>query len=957
VSPDHGSNSPEQLARKEIDARLEAAGWVVQDYAAMNVVGAPGVAVREFPLASGHGFADYLLFVDGQACGVVEAKPQGHTLTGVEVQAKKYATGLPDVLDAPVRPLPFLYLSTGAVTLLTNLLDPHPRSRHVFWFHRPETLREWLSADPISGWAGSWLSQVADHLPEKERYGARPSSLRGRMQALPPVSIPNLWQNKVEAITNLERSFFENRPRALIQMATGSGKTLLAITSIYRLIKYAGARRVLFLVDRKNLGEQATKEFSGYTTPDDQRKFTELYNVQLLSSNTIGPSSKVVVTTIQRLYSMLKGEEIDPELEEESVFELLGEDEAPVTVGYNATIPIEFFDVIFIDECHRSIYSLWRQVLEYFDAFLVGLTATPAKHTFGFFHKNLVMEYSHERAVADRVNVDFEIYQIRTKITTEGSEIKVEPATMIGKRDRATRVVRWERPDEDIEYAPEELDRKVVAKDQIRTIIQAFKEGLSTEIFPGRTEVPKTIIFAKNDSHAEDIVEIVREEFGRGNEFAQKITYKTTGQKPADLIQDFRNSFYPRIAVTVDMIATGTDIKPVEVVMFMRAVKSRTFFEQMKGRGVRVINDHDLRAVTPDAPSKTHFVIVDCVGISDTELADTQPLERNKGVSFKKLLEHVGAGGTNPEYLSSLASRLARLDKLCGPEERQQVEKLSGGVPVGDMVRDIIRGLDPDRQVAAAREKHALGDDVSPTDDQVGEAQKALLRSAVHPLAANPELRKALPKLKARLEQIIDEVSPDEIISAGFSDAAKERAKSMVQSFERFLDEHKDELDALQFFYSQPYHRRLRYKDIKALADTIKAPPYYWTPEGLWRAYRLLEQDKVKRASGQRLLSDIVSIVRFALHQEGELVPYQEQVERRFQGWMAQQAEAGRDFTEEQVRWLTMIKDHIATTLEITAEDFDYTPFEEEGGLGRAARVLGKDFQGLLRELNEVLVA
>ena len=260
----------------------------------------------------------------------------------------------------------------------------------------------------------------------------------------------------------------------------------------------------------------------------------------------------------------------------------------PVPVEYNPNVPIETFDVIITDECHRSIYNLWRQVLEYFDGFLIGLTATPSKQTFGFFNQNLVMEYNHEQAVADGVNVDFDTYRIRTEITEQGST--VEAGYHVDRRDRQTRKTRWEQLDEDLTYAPNQLDRDVVAVDQIRTVVQTFRDKLFTDIFPGRTDVPKTIIFAKDDSHAEDIVRIVREEFDKGNEFCQKITYKTTGVAPEDLLVSFRNSYHPRIAVTVDMIATGTDIKPVEVVFFMRNVRSRSFFEQMKGRGVRVIS-------------------------------------------------------------------------------------------------------------------------------------------------------------------------------------------------------------------------------------------------------------------------------------------------------------------------------------------------------------------------------
>src|SRR5712691_282452 len=474
---------PEERARLDIDRQLAEAGWAVQDATAANLHAARGVAVREFPLATGHGKADYLLYVDRKAVGAVEAKKAGTTLTSVELQAAKYSEGLPTSLPATIRPLPFVYQATGVETRFTNLLDPDPRSRGVFHFHRPEVFAEWLSAEAL------WL-------PAKHTLDGRPASFRLRLRNLPAVAESGLWPAQLTAIRNLEKSLAEDRPRALIQMATGSGKTFTAISSIYRLIKYGGARRVLFLVDRGNLARQAEKEFQQYVTPDDGRKLTELYNVQRLTSNRIDPVAKVCICTIQRLYSMLKGEELDEGAEETSVGGLEGLYKEPVPVAYNPGIPVETFDVIFVDECHRSIYTLWRQVLEYFDATLVGLTATPAKQTFGFFNRNLVMEYGHEQAVAEGVNVDFEVYRIRTRISEAGSTIEAGPDTVVGLRDRETREVRWEKPDEDITYGAEDLDRGVVSRDQIRTIVRTFKERLFTEIFPGRTEVPKTLVFA-----------------------------------------------------------------------------------------------------------------------------------------------------------------------------------------------------------------------------------------------------------------------------------------------------------------------------------------------------------------------------------------------------------------------------------------------------------------------------
>ena len=418
-----------------------------------------------------------------------------------------------------------------------------------------------------------------------------------------------------------------------------------------------------------------------------------------------------------------------------------------------------------------------------------------------------------------------------------------------------------------------------------------------------------------------------------------------------------RNSYYPRIAVTVDMIATGTDIKPIEVVMFMRTVKSRVLFEQMKGRGVRVIGKDDLKSVTPDAKTKTHFVIVDCVGVTESELADTQPLERKKNVSFKALLEHVSLGGTDPDYLSSLASRLARLDKQCGKPEKKQIAEVGDGVDIGSVSHAIIAALDPDTQIAQARQDNDLPDDSEPTEQQVKAAAKKLLKAAAQPLATKPKLRKLLVEVKKSFEQLIDEVSRDQVTFAGYSEEAKEKAKALVLDFEKFLEDNKAEIDALQFFYSQPYTKRLHFKDIKAIHEAITAPPRSWTPERLWAAYQAIEENKVKGASAERRLTDIVSLVRFALHQKNELVPYSDQVQERFNNWLTQQESEGRVFTEAQRRWLEMIRDHVAQSLEIDMDDFSYTPFVEEGGLGKAAEVFGAELQPLIAELNEVLAA
>jgi len=934
--------TPEEKARQEIDKMLVKAGWVVQDINHVNIHAHKGVAIREFPLKQGYGYADYLLYIDGLAAGVIEAKKVGTTLTGVEIQSEKYRQGLPDVLPAWDNPLPFCYQSTGVETRFTNYLEPDARSRQVFSFHRPETLAEWLD-EKVE------FDKAAE---AHEEYGFRGKTLCERLRHMPPLSEEGLWPAQTRAIKNLEKSLAENRPRALIQMATGSGKTFTAVNFIYRLIRFTKAKRVLFLVDRANLGRQTLKEFKQFESPYSPFKFTEEYIVQQLKSNQIDKTARVCISTIQRLYSILKGEEIDEELDEESIFDHSDLYKEPPPVEYNRDIPPETFDIIVTDECHRSIYGLWRQVLEYFDAFIIGLTATPNKQTFGFFRQNLVMEYPHEQAVADGVNVNYDVYRIRTQITQGGS--RVEAGYYVDIRDRETRTVRWERLDEELEYNANQLDKDVVSIDQIRTVIKTFRDKLFAEIFPGRTEVPKTLIYAKDDSHAEDIVKIVREEFGKGNEFAQKITYKTTGMSTDDLIASFRTCYNPRIAVTVDMISTGTDVKPLEIVLFLRSVKSRSYFEQMKGRGVRVINDNDLQSVTPDAKSKTHFIIVDAVGVCEKDKTDSRPLEKKRSVSLEKLLQAVALGNIENDVLSSIAGRLARMDKKISPEDKAEIKELGGGKSLKELTGDLVQAVNPDNHIElACTEQSETG---RPTEEQIKQAADKMKTEAVKPLH-NPKLRKKLAELHKTIEQTIDTVSKDEVTEVGFSAEALEKAKGMVTSFEQFIKDHKDEITALQILYSKPYKDRLRFEQIKELASIIEKPPYLWQIDRLWDAYAALEKSKVRGASAQKILTDLVSLIRFALHQEAELEPFAEHVQKRYDEWLSKQETGSKNFTEEQLHWLEMIKDHIIGSLGIEKDDFDSVPFKPEGGLGKVYQVFGEELWVIMDELNEVLAA
>jgi len=928
---------PEDQARQDIDRQLTACGWTVQDRASMNIHAGPGVAVREFPVVKPdgkRGSVDYLLYAGAKAIAVVEAKPADHSLGGVEGQARDYAYGLdPDVPHHHL-PLPFHYLSTGQVTQFINALDPDPRSRQVFTFHRPEELVRLVS---------------------EERQ------LRQRLRHLPELVSGKLWPVQVEAIQNLERSLAANRPRALIQMATGSGKTFTAASICYRLIKFGGAKRILFLVDRNNLGKQTLNEFQQFVSAYGKNyKFTEEYPVQRLTRNTLDPAAKVCITTIQRLYSILKGEEeFSDENEETSLFELGSplEPKEPMPVVYNPAVPIEHFDVIIVDECHRSIYNVWRQVLEYFDAFLIGLTATPTNQTVGFFQGNVVQDYTHERAVADGVNVGYNVYQIRTQIGTSGATMVKEPGLFVPYRDKRTRKHRLAELDSDLTYSASQLDRDVVAEDQIRLVVQTFRDRLFTEIFQGRKEVPKTLVFAKTDNHAEDIVRIMREEFGKGNDFCQKITSKTTGKKPDVLLNEFRNSFWPRIAVTVDMIATGTDVRALECLLFMRNIASASYFEQMKGRGVRVIGSDELQQVSRDARHKTHFVIVDAVGVCESDKTHSRPLDRKPSVPLDKLLEMTAQGMVHADLVSTLAARLARLAQQMEPDDEGVIAKEAGGRPLASLTGELLISLDPDATVQEARERFGIQGDAEPTEQQVQEVERERMGRALRPFH-NPKLREAIRAVQASVEQLIDELSRDQLLKAGFDAAAADKARKTIADFKAFLKANKDEIEALKILYGQPYRAGLRYHQVKDLRDRIQRPPLgIQHPElRLWQAYEAVEPKTVKGRGGKALV-DLVAIVRHAIDPGEPLVPVETTVEERFLQWLAEQEGAGVVFTEEQVRWLEAIKDHIAKSLTIEDEDFEYAPFSQLGGKGKAHQVFGDRLPLIVAELNRRLAA
>ncbi|GAB3717372.1 type I restriction-modification enzyme R subunit C-terminal domain-containing protein [Amycolatopsis oliviviridis] len=907
----------EAEVRRIVDRMLESAGWIVQDRAVLSVHAGLGVAVREMTV--GRGRADYLLYVDAKLVGVLEAKREGLSLVEVEQQSRRYAEGLDSALRIAAWrvPLPYRYESTGIETRFTNMLDPISRSRRVFSFHQPVTIARWMreaESDETAPTFRSRLGRLSSH------------EIRGKLR-----------DAQVEAITGLERSLAQDLPRALIQMATGAGKTYTVVNETYRLLKHAGAKRVLFLVDRNNLGKQAEAEFSRFESPDDGTLFTKLYNVQRLTSPVIADSTHVVICTVQRMFKVLCGQDLGPDDDSADDYQV---NEA-VEIGYNSAIPPEAFDLVVIDECHRSIYGRWRAVLEYFDAHLVGLTATPVAQTFGFFRENLVSQYTFRQAVADGVNVDYDIMRISTEVGEHGGTIPAKTDVRIV--DLHTRRERYEQLETDLDYRADQIGRSVMNPSQLRTAIRAFHDRWP-EFFPNRTYVPKTLIFAKNDKHADDIVEITRETFGGDARFCAKITYRA--DDPDQLLKDFRNDADFRIAVTVDMIATGTDVKPLECVFFLRGVSSATYFEQMKGRGARTMPPEKLKDVTPDAVAKEKFLIVDAVGVTDSPLVDARPLQpaSQRQVSLQKLLERVANQGITVDEAAALGARLAALDARVTPTERADLADLAGGRSLLDLASTLEHATDEESQEVALQ---AGGE----------AAQRALVLDATRPLAEQPELRRQILEMRRRYDMSYDEVTIDRLISVEARLMEHGGPSNVVEDWRQYVEDRRAEIMPFLLAFQEPDRDPAEVRrQLRRLAETIAAPPRRWTPDIIWQAY--CELGEAKGNGSSKGISELINLARYALGMDGELRTFGSRVKERLRNWLAQQEQAGARFTVDQVWWVERIAHAVANRLAVTEEDLDGVPFTERGGMDGFLQEFGDDrAEQLLDELNRNLPA
>lgn len=870
---------PEQKARVKIDQMLKDSGWTVvpRDDFTPDAVNAQAV---EENLMKGNLEADYILYLDGKAIAVLEAKREENKL-GLEVaeQAQNYGNILPDWVQAWKTPLPFIFLCNGDLLLFKDMREAKPSYKVIKKMFTPKEIVN-LAGDDIK-------SQFA------------------KLPALPPVGPKGLRECQFEAITNLEISFKQGLKKALIVLATGAGKTFTACTAAYRLLNYMGAKRVLFLVDRNNLGKQAEGEFGTYKLTETGNAFSDEYIVHRLRSVEKIGNASVVISTIQRLFATLTGQEVDEPDDDE---EMEHDEDTPgkqVQLTGNVLLPSDFFDVIIIDECHRSIYGDWQQVLTYFNnAKIIGLTATPTPEAMAFFNKNRIVNYTLEKSIADGVNVPPRVYRIKTEISEAGGTLN--EGEKVTKVSNLTGKGQNQKQKYDKDYTKTELDRSVVVPSQIETVVRAYKDAIYESLYPEREKnwymIPKTLFFAKKESHAQDILKAIEKVFKDEfpdkklpEHFAQLITCKSGNSN--QLISDFRNNKDFRIAITVTLVATGTDVRPLEVLVFMRDINSEVLYTQMKGRGCRTIDDDKLRNVTTNANSKDFYYLIDAVGVTEHEKSMPTPNGgegRKKVLSLKDLLEHLAHGEVSNENLNLLAGYLSNVNKKAEPEDLIELNELIKTTAIKQICLDIYAAIDPDNK--AFPEYKDIND---PNTER-----KALISALIN----NVKARKKLLEVNAGFIKIAVEET-DKLISAGFS---KEQSKQYIDSFEKYLEENKDEVEALRILYNQK-KVAITYSMLKDLEKKLLAYNNQFKSEFLWTCYQTLngESGKVKPLNKETelgVLTNLIPLVRYGYKIDNELVSLKRRFGSYFNLYCGQ---AWRKFKPEQVEIVQQIAEYI----------------------------------------------
>ena len=854
---------PEEKARVIIDRMFEEAGWKVvdRDKYAPNMT---AVAIKE-GLMVGNREADYLLFLNGKAVGVLEAKRIETDINSdiVQEQARLYTRSCPKWCQAwfPNKPLPLAYVANSRDLMFYDTRKSNSEFEYCKKIHTPKEVKKLLSL-------------------EDDYVG------------LPTLSPKGLRACQYEAITQLEQSFRNGENRALMVLATGAGKTYTTCLAAYRMLAFTPMKRILFLVDRNNLGKQAETEFGTFRLTENGDPFNTIFTVNRLKSSSVLTDSNVVISTIQRLFSLLKGDEITDNDEDDEEIE-----DKEIMLPENPNLLSDFFDMIIIDECHRSIYGNWQKVLNYFSkAKLIGLTATPIPETKAFFNGNIIVNYTLEKSIVDGVNVDCRVYRIKTQATENGGAIL--EGDKVKRETCYTGQVQTINNQETKNYTREELNRSIINPAQIKLILETYRDAVYTELFtdpqrePNMDYLPKTLIFALNENHATNIVQIAKEVFGHNdNCFVQKITYSAGDSN--ELIRQFRNDKDFRIAVTCTLVATGTDIKPLEVVMFMRDVASEPLYIQMKGRGVRTIGDEQLRNVTPNAYSKDCFFLVDAVGVTEHEKSITSPSDSatTKLISLKELLEKITHGNVSDDYLRLLASRLSRISHKCEEKDREKFISLAH-ISMMDIASNIFDAL----------EQGSLPEYVNVNESNT--IRKAL----VHNIANEPDAREFLLILNAGF---IETLMPGEdmLISKGFS---QEEAQATTSAFEAYCEEHKDEIEALRIIYNNQ-GEPLTYAILKDLENKLKFANSKFNTSLLWNSYAIINPPMVKHSSTKEekeALTNIIQLVRYAFHQIGRLESLYPSANQRFNLWCGQNQ---RPLTEEQIGVMQQVFSYIAS--------------------------------------------
>ena len=917
---------PEERAREKIDKQLINAGW---DVVSRNeYVPKSASAVKE-ALMQGNTESDYLLFVDDKAIAVVEAKREDNLLgVAVERQAERYARSPQSWYGLWHQNLiPLVYMANGKKIYFKNMLT-----------------------DPD----GDYVELAEMHSPKKMLFLINQMSEYG---ALPRLDKHGLRDCQYDAETEFEKSMKEGKKKNLAVLATGSGKTYLACLASYRMLNYTPIKRILFLVDRNNLARQTESEFSKFDRTEGRKEMSSLYEIKRLKQEK-DIKADIVISTIQKLFAILIGQtitETSEDVEDEKTMTDEGKDEKLITLGDDLKLPPDYFQLIIVDECHRSIYGKWKAVLDYFsEAKVLGLTATPTPEAYSYFDNNVIEEYTYDESVVEGVNVPSRVYRIATEITEHGGAIKL--GTSVTETARKTGEVTAYVAPHQIDYSNVQLDRSVVNKDQIRKVLLAYKKAIYEELYPEREKnwayVPKTLIFAKDDNHASEIVDSVKDVFKNEFEnhevpehFVQKITYSSSDSN--GLIRDLRTEKDFRIAVTVTLVATGTDVKPLEVVLFMKDVYSDVLYTQMKGRGCRVIADDKLREVTPNASTKGCYYIVDAVGVTEHEKIIPHPVinqgHGKKVLSLEHLLEHLAHNELSDENLWLLRD-------YCSTINRRYEENPLFGRHLDYFITTY--GFAP-RTIAGNIQ--AAADDglllefeyIDPSHDNT--QRMALINNLISNIAA----RKKLLEMQRGYIVNTDE-DPDEIIYAGFS---KETAKSFVENFESYLNENRDSIEALRIIYNSE-GTIITHSMLSELKDRLLSESRQYGVYQIWKNYKVLDTegnvDELDVKTNVNALTNLLQIVRYAYKKNQKLTSLINGYAKRFSLYCGQNQ---RVLTEDQVEVMRQVAEFIINDGAISVKELNEidTDLWRKGITSFGARMLADEMQELSRFLLKVV--